>query len=161
MCWSESKWNLGIYYLNIVLKRCTFSSGKNIHEGLINVFLLFLPFLEFMPLDSECEEELQEECGLSQLETRLQHGPDHVHPAEVRTPTGQPITAQDQLIRVTAFYSNPKSWIRYRCFNAISFVCMLHLSSTDLTCFTATQNISLSAFHRELDMLIWKKIQCC
>ena len=108
-----------------MLKPCTFSSGKNIHEGLINVFLLFLPILEFMPLDSECEEELQEECGLSQLETRLQHGPDHVHPAEVRTLTGQPITAQDQLIWVTAFYSNPKSRILYRCFNA-SFACLCY-----------------------------------
>ncbi|TMS02161.1 cGMP-specific 3',5'-cyclic phosphodiesterase [Larimichthys crocea] len=44
---------------------------------------------EFMPVDSECEEELQEECGISQLEARLQHGSEHVRPAQVRTLTGQ------------------------------------------------------------------------
>lgn len=42
-----------------------------------------------MPVGSECEEELQEECGLSQLEARLQHGSEHVRPAQVGTLTGQ------------------------------------------------------------------------
>lgn len=44
---------------------------------------------EFMSVDSEREEELQEECGLSQLETRLQHGSEYVRTAQVRTLTGQ------------------------------------------------------------------------
>lgn len=40
-------------------------------------------------MGSEREEELQEERGLPQLEARLQHGPEHVCPPQVRTPTGQ------------------------------------------------------------------------
>lgn len=46
-------------------------------------------FVEFMSMGSEREEELQEERGLPQLEARLQHGPEHVCPPQVRTPTGQ------------------------------------------------------------------------
>lgn len=47
-----------------------------------------LSSVELMPVDSEREEELQEECGLSQLETRFQHGSDHVCSPEVWTLTG-------------------------------------------------------------------------
>lgn len=46
-------------------------------------------FAEFMSMGSEREEELQEERGLPQLETRLQHGPEHVCTPQVRTPTGK------------------------------------------------------------------------
>ena len=53
------------------------------------VFLHFSFLVEFMPVDSEREEELQEERGLSQLETRLQHLPVHVRPPQVWTLTGQ------------------------------------------------------------------------
>lgn len=44
---------------------------------------------EFMPVGSECEEELQEARGVPQLETRLQHGSEHVRPAQVGTLAGQ------------------------------------------------------------------------
>lgn len=40
-------------------------------------------------MGSEHKEELQEERGLPQLETCLQHGPEHVCPPQVRTPSGQ------------------------------------------------------------------------
>lgn len=46
-------------------------------------------FVEFMSMGSEREEELQEERGLPQLETRLQHGPEHVCSPQVRAPSGQ------------------------------------------------------------------------
>lgn len=45
--------------------------------------------LEFMPVDYECEEELQEKRGLSQLEACLQHGSEHVCSPQVGTFTGQ------------------------------------------------------------------------
>lgn len=44
---------------------------------------------ESMPVGAEREEELQEARGLPQLETRLQHGSEHVRPAQVRTLAGQ------------------------------------------------------------------------
>lgn len=50
---------------------------------------LLLSSAEFMPVGSEREEELQETRGVPQLETRLQHGSEHVRPAQVRTLTGQ------------------------------------------------------------------------
>lgn len=53
------------------------------------LFLLVLSSVEFMSVGSECEEELQEECGLSQLETRLQHLPVHVRTPQVGSITGE------------------------------------------------------------------------
>lgn len=44
---------------------------------------------EFMPVGSEREEELQEARGVPQLETRLQHGSEHVRPAQVGSLAGQ------------------------------------------------------------------------
>lgn len=45
--------------------------------------------VEFMPMGSEREEELQEECGVPQLETRLQHGSEHVCSPQVWTLAGR------------------------------------------------------------------------
>lgn len=50
---------------------------------------LLLSSAEFMPVGSEREEELQETRCVPQLETRLQHGSEHVRPAQVRTLAGQ------------------------------------------------------------------------
>ncbi len=72
--------------------------------GWINLFLLFLSSAEFMSVGSECEEELQEECGLSQLETRLQHRSEHVRPAQVRALTGQ---CSWSLVRMSWFVKLP------------------------------------------------------
>lgn len=51
--------------------------------------ILLLSSAEFMPVGSEREEELQETRCVPQLETRLQHGSEHVRPAQVRTLAGQ------------------------------------------------------------------------
>lgn len=98
----------------------------------INLFLLLLSSVEFMSVGSECEEELQEERGLSQLETRLQHRSEHVRPAQVRTLTGQ---CSRSLVGMSWFYWHPVTdWIQtgnmfyyYSCFKGPTLLfCMVN-----------------------------------
>lgn len=48
-------------------------------------------------MGSECEEELQEERGVPQLETRLQHGSEHVCSPQVWTLAGRHSPKQTEL----------------------------------------------------------------
>ena len=90
-CAGAMSFNEFLYYIILLslLLRCSSSPGKVAYKGSINLNPLAVFFAEFMPVGSECEEELQKARGLPQLETCLQHGPEHVCPSQVRTPTGE------------------------------------------------------------------------
>lgn len=87
---------------------------------LLEPFPCCLSSAEFMPVGSEREEELQKARGVPQLETRLQHGSEHVRPAQVRALAGQFSQALLLVGLKCVIYSNGRRQMSSGCCDSFS-----------------------------------------
>lgn len=115
-----------------------------------------LSFAELVSVGSECEEELQKKCGLSQLETCLQHCPVHVRSAQVWAATGQCSTS-------TVWYYSLSMELWRRKGSDEQHQSVSPASFSRLWCHIATVRGCRVFYHgsRRVHPLVWRSVYVC